>query len=146
MESPYVSRGYRTFILTAGAYDMIVGLSLFFLYPVLYVVMSFLDPNLEMCGPTSPEMGHLKLNGIFMFFVGMGYLFPYMNYEKFKFYIPIFGIGLRGWGGAFLIYTNLAWGLSFIYTIFGAVDLLFAVGFVFFLSGYRSKKIHIRNY
>ena len=146
MESPYVSRGYRAFILTAGAYDMIVGLSLFFLYPVLYIIMSFLDPNLEMCGPTSYEMAHIRMNGIFMFFVGMGYIFPYINYEKFKFYIPIFGIGLRGWGGGFLIYTNIAWGLSFIYTIFGVIDLLFAIGFVFFLSGYRSKKIHIRNY
>jgi hypothetical protein len=146
MESPYVSRGYRAFILSAGAYDMIVGLSLFFLYPVMYVVLSFLDPGLDMCGPTSYEMAHMKLNGIFMFFVGMGYLFPYANYEKFKFYIPIFGIGLRGWGGGFLIYTHLAWNLSFIYTIFGAIDLLFAVGFVFFLSSYRSKKVHIRNY
>ena len=146
MESPYVSRAYRAFILVAGTYDMIVGLSLFFLYPILYFLMSALDPSLAWCGNTSNEMAHLKMNGVFMFFVGMGYCFPYVNYEKFKFYIPVFGIGLRVWGGTFLVYTNLVWGLSFVYGIFGAVDLIFAVIFVYFLWGYRQKKLHIRNF
>ena len=144
--SPYVSRGYRAFILGAGLYDMLVGLSSFLLYPVLYVLMSAIDPRLPMTPPASMEMMHLKMNGIFMFFAGFGYLFPYLNYEKFKFYIPVFGIGLRTWGGAFLLYTSLFWATPLTYGILGAVDLSIALGFALFLLKYRSKRIHIRNY
>jgi hypothetical protein len=144
--SPYVSRGYRAFILGAGAYDMIIGLSSFLLYPVLYVLMSALDPGLPMTPQGSVEMMHLKMNGVFMFFAGFGYVFPYLNYEKFKFYIPVFGIGLRTWGGGFLLYTSLFWGTPLTYGILGAVDLAIALGFVLFLLNYRRKRIHIRNY
>ncbi len=91
-------------------------------------------------------MMHLKMNGIFMFFAGFGYIFPYLNYEKFKFYIPVFGIGLRTWGGGFLLYTSLFWTTPLSYGILGAVDLAIALCFVLFLLNYRSKRIHIRNY
>ena len=144
--SPYVSRGYRAYILIAGAYDIIIGLGSFFLYPLLYVLMSTLDPYLPMTRAASVEMMHLKMNGVFMLFAGFGYLFPYLNYEKFKFYIPVFGIGLRTWGGVFLVYVYFFWKTPFAYCILGIVDLIFAVGFVLFLLGYRRKRIHIRNY
>ncbi len=144
--SPYVSRGYRAYILIAGLYDMLVGLSSFFIYPVTYVLMSTLDPYLPMTAAGSIEMMHLKMNGVFMIFVGFGYLFPYLNYEKFKFYIPVFGIGLRVWGGAFLVWACLFWAVPVTYCILGIVDLLLAGGFVMFLLGYRKKRIHIRNY
>jgi len=144
--SPYVSRGYRAFILGAGLYDMLVGLSSFFFYPVIYVLMSAFDPMLPMTAPGSVEMMHLKMNGIFMFFAGFGYIFPYLNYEKFKFYIPVFGIGLRAWGGAFLLYTSLFWATPLSYGILGAIDLIIALGFILFLLNYRSKRIHIRNF
>jgi hypothetical protein len=146
ISSPYVSRGYRAYILAAGAYDMIVGLGSFFFYPVLYVLMSAIDANLPMTPAGSTEMMHLKMNGVFMFFVGFGYLFPYLNYEKFKFYIPIFGIGLRTWGGLFLVVAYFSWKVPLTYLILGVIDLLFAFGFFFFLFGYRTKRIHIRNF
>jgi hypothetical protein len=144
--SPYVSRGYRAFILGAGAYDMVVGLSSFLLYPAVYVLMSALDAGLPMTPHASVEMMHLKMNGVFMFFAGFGYIFPYLNYEKFKFYIPVFGIGLRTWGGAFLLYTSLFWSTPLTYGILGAIDLAIALSFTLFLLNYRSKRIHIRNY
>jgi hypothetical protein len=144
--SPYVSRGYRAFILGAGAYDMLVGISSFFLYPVVYVLMSALDPGLPMTAPASVEMMHLKMNGVFMFFAGFGYIFPYLNYEKFKFYIPVFGIGLRTWGGGFLLYTGLFWRTPLTYGVLGVIDLAIALGFVVFLLNYRRKRIHIRNF
>ncbi len=144
--SPYVSRGFRAFILGAGAYDMIVGLSSFLLYPLVYVLMSALDPGLPMTPRASVEMMHLKMNGVFMFFAGFGYIFPYLNYEKFKFYIPVFGIGLRSWGGAFLLYTSLFWATPLTYGILGVVDLVIALVFTLFLLNYRRKRIHIRNY
>jgi hypothetical protein len=144
--SPYVSRGYRAFILIAGMYDMLVGLSSFFVYPALYVLMSAVDPFLSMTPAGSTEMMHMKMNGVFMIFAGFGYIFPYLNYEKFKFYIPVFGIGLRTWGGAFLVWANIFWGVPFTYAVLGAVDLVFAAGFVLFLINYRGKRIHIRNY
>lgn len=146
MESPYVSRAYRAFILIAGAYDVLVGLSGFFLYSLTYLLMSALDPTLSMTPEQSMEMVWLKMNGVFMIFVGLGYLFPYANYEKHKFYIPVFGIGLRTWGGIFLLYAGLAWGVTFIIAIFGAVDLLFAVIFIYFLGNYKRRKVKIRNF
>jgi hypothetical protein len=146
MESFFISKRYRALILIAGVYDMLVGLGLFFLYPLLYILMSAVDPSLALFDETSEAMAHLKMNGVFMFFVGVGYLFPFVNYEKFKFYIPIFGVGLRTWGGGFLVFTNLWWGLSFTYTIFGAVDLIFAAGFVYFLWDYRHRRVHVRSY
>ena len=146
MASPYVSRGYRAFILGAGLYDMVVGLSSFLVYPVLYVLMSAVDNRLSMTPAGSVEMMHLKMNGIFMFFAGFGYIFPYLNYEKFKFYIPVFGIGLRTWGGGFLLYTCLFWATPLTYGILGAVDIAIALGFSLFLLNYRRKRIHIRNY
>lgn len=146
MESPYVSRTYRAFILIAGAYDVLVGLSGFFLYAVTYLLMSALDPALSMTHDQSMEMVWLKMNGVFLIFVGLGYIFPYMNYEKHKFYIPVFGIGLRTWGGIFLLYAGLAWGLTFILIILGAVDLLFAVIFIYFLNDYKRRKVKIRNF
>jgi len=144
--SPYVSRGYRAYILGAGVYDMAVGLSSFFVYPAVYVLMSALDPGLRMTPPGSVEMMHLKMNGVFMFFAGFGYLFPYLNYERFKFYIPVFGIGLRTWGGAFLLYTCLFWSTPLTYGVLGGIDLALALGFALFLLNYRRKRIHIRNY
>ncbi|GEM_PF-2975904 len=146
MQSPYVSRAYRLFILIAGTYDIIVGLSGFFLYAVVYLLMSAIDPNLPMAPDKSMEMAWLKMNGVFMIFVGLGYVFPYVSYERYKFYIPVFGVGLRTWGGIFLVYAGLFWGLTFILVIFGAVDLLLAAVFVYFLGDYKRRKVHIRNY
>lgn len=154
IDSTSVSRGYRSVILAGGVYDMLVGLGLFFIYPILYVVLSALDPNLcnlssvpvagEPPGLRMTAMTHLKMNGVFMFFVGLGYLFPFVNYEKYKFYIPIFGVGLRTWGGAYLAWAALAQGLGVTYGIFGIVDLLFATLYVYFLWDYRRKKVSIR--
>ncbi|MBN1574056.1 MAG: hypothetical protein JW984_12745 [Deltaproteobacteria bacterium] len=146
MQSPYVSSPYRFFILFAGAYDILAGLSGFFLYAVLYLFMSAIDPNLPMTPDKSLEMAWLKVNGVFSVFIGLGYVFPYVSYERYKFYIPVFGVALRAWAGIFLVYAGLFWGLTFILVIFGAVDLLFAALFVYFLSDYRRKKAHIRNY
>ena len=154
IDSVYVSRAYRGAILAGGIYDMLVGLGLFFIYPILYVIMSVLDPN--MCNlssvPVAGEppvlrmtaMTHMKMNGVFMFFVGLGYLFPFVNYEKYKFYIPIFGVGLRTWGGAYLVWAAFALGLGVTYVIFGVVDLLFAALYIFFLWDYRRKKVTVR--
>jgi hypothetical protein len=156
IDSAYVSGGYRGAILAGGIYDMLVGLGLFFIYPILYVFMSALDPNLcnlssapiagETPGLRVTAMTHLKMNGMFMFFVGLGYLFPFVNYEKYKFYIPIFGVGLRTWGGAYLVWAALALGLGVVYVIFGAVDLLFAGIFVYFLGDYRRKRVSVRTH
>jgi hypothetical protein len=154
VDSAYISRGYRTAILAGGLYDMLVGLGLFFIYPVLYIFMSALDPSLcnlssqpfvgEAPGLRATAMIHLKMNGLFMFFVGLGYLFPFANYERHKFYIPIFGVGLRTWGGAFLVWAAVSLGLGVTYIIFGVVDLLFAGIFVFFLWDYGRKKVSVR--
>jgi len=146
MQSLYISNTYRIYILIAGIYDVLVGLSGFFLYGVMYLLMSALDPNLPMAPEQSMEMAWLKMNGVFMIFIGLGYIFPYLNYERHKFYIPIFGVGLRTWGGIFLVYAGLTWELTFILTIFGVVDLLFAVGFVYFLNNYKRRKVTIKNF
>ncbi|MBN1883369.1 MAG: hypothetical protein JW885_14470 [Deltaproteobacteria bacterium] len=154
IDSAYVSRGYRGAILAGGVYDMLAGLGLFFVYPILYVVLSALDPNLcnlssvpvagEPPGLRMTAMTHMKVNGMFMFFVGLGYLFPFVNYEKYKFYIPIFGVGLRTWAGAYLVWAALGLGLGVAYIAFGAVDLLFAGLYVYFLWSYRKKKVSVR--
>lgn len=146
MQSPYVSSLYRLFILFAGVYDILVGLAGFFLYAVVYLLMSAVDPNLPMAPDRSMEMAWLKMSGVFSIFVGLGYVFPYVSYERYKFYIPVFGVALRTWAGIFLVYAGLFWGLSFILVILGAVNLLFAALFVYFLSDYNRKKAHIRNY
>ena len=156
IDSAYISRGYRGAILAGGIYDMLVGLGLFFIYPILYVVMSALDPNLcnlsslpvsgEPSGLRMTAMTHLKMNGVFMFFVGLGYLFPFVNYEKYKFYIPIFGVGLRTWGGAYLVWAAFSMGLGVTYVVFGAVDLLFAGIFFYFLWDYRRKRVSVRTH
>jgi len=135
---------------------MLVGLGLFFIYPILYVVMSALDPSLcnlssvpvagEPPGLRMTAMTYLKMNGIFIFFVGLGYLFPFVNYEKYKFYIPIFGVGLRVWVGAYLVKTAFAMGLGVTYAVFGVVDLLFAGIYVYFLWNYRKKRVSVRTY
>ncbi len=141
MQSLYISNTYRIYILIAGIYDVLVGLSGFFLYGITYLLMSALDPNLPMAPEQSMEMTWLKMNGVFMIFIGLGYIFPYLNYERHKSYIIVFGVGLRTWGGIFLVYAGIAWKLSFILTIFGIIDLLFAVGFVFFINNYKRRKV-----
>jgi hypothetical protein len=146
MQSPYVSSPYRLFILLAGVYDILVGLSGFFLYALVYLLVSAIDPNLPMAPDRSMEMAWLKVNGVFSMFVGLGYVFPYVSYERYKFYIPVFGIGLRTWAGAFFVYAGLFWELGFILVVLGAVDLLFAALFIYFLGDYKRKKAHIRSY
>jgi len=55
-------------------------------------------------------------------------------------------VGLRTWGGAYLVWAAVTLGLGVTHIIFGAVDLLFAGVYVFFLWDYRRRKVSVRTH
>lgn len=83
-------------------YDLSAGATLLLLRPL---VTSFVPPLAALLGP-SPVLGDLL--GIFLTSVGFGYALPYRDPDRNRWYLWIFGVGLKT-AGAIAFAIDYAW-------------------------------------
>ncbi len=121
-------KSYRYLFLIAALYDFILG-SVFFIFTDF-----IFDHILKIPLPTYPAF--YQASAAFVFVMGIGFYFVYLNIYR---NIDIVKVGI-----AFkLFYTGLAFYYVFIenmpwtFSIFGFLDLIFIVLFVFFLRAFR---------
>ena len=121
-------KGYRNLFLVAALYDFVLGFSFFLFWPFIF------DHILKI--PYPNYLAFYQAAAAFIFNMGIGFYFVYRNMYR---NIDIVKVGI-----AFkLFYTGLAFFYVFvekmpwILALFGFLDLIFIVFFVFFLRAVR---------
>jgi len=129
MQKPLKNEGpYRILFLIAALYDFILGF-IFFAF-----LRFFFEDLFRIPYPLYPAF--FQAAAAFVFVMGVGFYFVYRNMYR---NIDIVKVGI-----AFkLVYTGLAFyhvfveGMPWIFSVFGFLDLIFIVFFVFFLLAVR---------
>ncbi len=122
---------FKTFFLVAALYDIVLGAAFFILYAPLFSALAIELPN---------SITYIHLTAAFVFVQGVGYWFVYQD--------PDANHGIVKTG---VIYKIAFAGLSFFYlaigqlphpvfAVFGAMDVLFLIGFMMFLKGERDRQ------
>lgn len=122
---------FKTFFLVAALYDIVLGAAFFILYAPLFSALGIELPN---------SITYIHLTAAFVFVQGVGYWFVYQDPEANH------GIVKTG-----VVYKIAFAGLSFFYlaigqlphpvfAVFGAMDVLFLIGFLMFLKGARDRQ------
>ena len=121
-------RAYRILFLIAALYDFILGF-------VFFAFMGFfLEDIFKLALPLYPAF--FQAAAAFVFVMGVGFYFVYRNMYR---NIDIVKVGII----FKLVYTGLAFyhvffgGMPWIFSVFGFLDLIFIVFFVFFLLAVR---------
>ena len=121
-------KGYRNLFLVAALYDFVLGFSFFLFWPFNF------DHILKIPYPNYPAF--YQAAAAFIFNMGIGFYFVYRNMYR---NIDIVKVGIY----FKLFYTGLAFFYVFvekmpwILALFGFLDLIFIVFFVFFLRAVR---------
>jgi len=121
-------KGYRNLFLVAALYDFVLGFSFFLFWPFIF------DHILKIPYPNYPAF--YQAAAAFIFNMGIGFYFVYRNMYR---NIDIVKVGIY----FKLFYTGLAFFYVFvekmpwILALFGFLDLIFIVFFVFFLRAVR---------
>jgi hypothetical protein len=119
------NRGFfRGLFLVAAVYDLVLGVAFFLLYPWVYGM-------LDIALPTEPAYLHAAAG--FVFVQGIMYLLVYRNMERNvdlvlvgAIYKAVYsGVAFYHWGTNTLPHT--------VFAVFGFLDLIFLVLFVYFL-------------
>ncbi|MDO8577663.1 MAG: hypothetical protein Q7R50_00585 [Dehalococcoidales bacterium] len=126
-------KSYRNLFLIAALYDFILGL-------VFFVFLPFFFENVfKIPAPNYP--GFYQAAAAFVFVMGVGFYFVYRNMYQNADIVKL-GIVFK------VVYATLAFYYVFfqdmpvIFSIFGALDIIFIVFFLFYLRAYR-KEIQI---
>lgn len=120
---------WRPFFLVAALYDIILGAGFFLLY----------GPLFEMLGiPLPGNTSYIHLTAAFVFTQGLGYWFVYQDPLANRGIVKI-GVVYKFMFSALAAYY-LAIGelLHPVFAVFGALDVLFLIGFVLFLREVRA--------
>ena len=121
-------KSYRNLFLIAALYDFILGF-VFFTF-----INFFLEDIFKLPLPLYPAF--FQAAAAFVFVMGVGFYFVYRNMYR---NIDIVKVGIT----FKLVYTGLAFyhvfvkGMPWIFSVFGFLDLIFIVFFVFFLLAVR---------
>jgi hypothetical protein len=121
-------KGYRNLFLVAALYDFVLGFFFFIFWPFIF------DHILKIPYPNYPAF--YQAAAAFIFNMGIGFYFVYRNMYR---NIDIVKVGIY----FKLFYTGLAFYYVFvekmpwILALFGFLDLIFIVFFVFFLRAVR---------
>ena len=121
-------KGYRNLFLVAALYDFVLGFSFFLFWPFIF------DHILKI--PYPNYLAFYQAAAAFIFNMGIGFYFVYRNMYR---NIDIVKVGIY----FKLFYTGLAFYYVFvekmpwILALFGFLDLIFIVFFVFFLRAVR---------
>jgi hypothetical protein len=84
----------RTLAAISGVYDILLGVGLLALRPVL----------MQLFGLPAPQPPiHADLNGLFALAIGAGYVWPYRDPERYRGYLWVMGPALKGIGAVWFI-------------------------------------------
>ena len=121
-------KSYRNLFLVAALYDFILGCVFFIALPSLF------ENIFKIPAPNYPAF--FQAAAAFVFVMGVGFYFVYLNMYR-NIDIVKLGIVFK------LVYTGLAFYYVFvekfpwIFSVFGFLDLIFIVFFVFYLRAFK---------
>ena len=119
---------YRNLFLIAALYDFILGFCFFAFWPFIF------DHILKIPYPNYPAF--YQAAAAFIFNMGIGFYFVYLNMYR---NIDIVKVGIffklfyTGVAFYYVFVENMPW----IFSVFGFLDLIFIVFFIFFLRAVR---------
>jgi hypothetical protein len=103
----------RVIAAVSGVYDVFLGVSLLSARPILMQVFG-------LATPTPPI--HADLNGLFTVAIGIGYLLPYRDPDRYRAYLWLMGPALKGVGAAWFIVDHFVRESPSAYLWFAATD------------------------
>ena len=108
----------RAIALISGIYDVAVGVSLTLGRPLLMSIF-------QLPAPVPPI--HADLNALFVTTVGIGYLWPYRDPDRYRWYLWLMGPVLKGAGAATFVADHLLRGSPASFLLFAACDGVLAI-------------------
>lgn len=103
----------RVVALISGVYDVLLGIGLLAARPML----------MQWFGLPAPQPPiHADLNGLFTLAIGVGYLLPYRDPERYRGYLWVMGPLLKGVGTAWFVGDVVLRSSPTSYLLFAACD------------------------
>lgn len=127
-----MSMGYRTFFLVAALYDIILGVGFFFLYGPLFETLSIALPN---------NISYIHLTAAFVFVQGVGYWFVFQDPDANRGIVKLGVIYKIAFAGLAFYYAAIGELIHPLFLLFGALDVLFLIGFVMYLMHRRIEEL-----
>lgn len=127
-----MSIGYRTFFLVAALYDIILGAGFFFLYGPLFETLGIALPN---------NISYIHLTAAFVFVQGVGYWFVFQDPDANRGIVKLGVIYKIAFAGLAFYYAAIGELVHSLFLLFGALDVLFLIGFVMYLIRRRSEEL-----
>lgn len=123
-----MSSSWRAFFLLAALYDLLLGAAFFVLYGPLFEMLDIALPN---------NTSYIHLTAAFVFTQGLGYWFVYREPETSRGIVKVgvvYKFAFASLAGYYFLIDEL---LHPIFGLFGALDLLFMIGFAAYLMTVR---------
>jgi hypothetical protein len=120
----------RAIALISGIYDITVGVSLTLGRPLLMSLF-------QLPAPVPPI--HADLNALFVTTIGVGYLWPYRDPERYRGYLWVMGPVLKGAGAATFVADYLLRGSPPSFLLFAACDGVLAIATLYALLATRAR-------
>ena len=118
---------YRNLFLIAALYDFILGLVFFVFLPFFFEnIFKIPDPNYP---------GFYQAAAAFVFVMGVGFYFVYRNLYRNNDIVKL-GIVFKLVYAALAFYYVFVQNMPVIFSIFGAIDLIFIAFFISYLRAY----------
>ena len=126
-----MTASYKTFFLVAALYDLVLGAAFFFLYGPLFETLNIALPN---------NISYIHLTAAFVFVQGVGYWFVFGDPDGNRGIVKIGVVYKIAFAGLSFYYWAIDDLLHPVFLVFGALDVLFIVGFAMFLMGGRNRQ------
>lgn len=107
----------RTIAAVSGVYDVLIGLTLLLGRQQLTELFGVPAPN--------PPL-HADLNGLFVLVIGIGYVLPYRQPERYRAYLWLMGPLLKGAGAMTFVLDYVLRGSPSAFLLFAASDATLA--------------------
>jgi hypothetical protein len=120
----------RAIALISGIYDVAVGVSLTLGRPLLMSLF-------QLPAPVPPI--HADLNALFVTTIGIGYLWPYRDPDRYRWYLWLMGPLLKGAGAATFVADYLLRGSPPSFLLFAACDGVLALVTLYALLAMRGR-------
>lgn len=103
----------RIIAAVSGVYDILLGISLLTARPLLVLAFGLSAPT--------PAI-HADLNGLFTLIIGVGYVLPFREPDRYRAYLWLMGPVLKGMGAAWFIGDHIVRDSPTVYLWFAAAD------------------------
>jgi hypothetical protein len=120
----------RAIALISGIYDVAVGVSLSLGRPLLMSLF-------QLPAPVPPI--HADLNALFVTAVGVGYVWPYRDPDRYRWYLWLMGPVLKGTGAAIFMVDHQLRGSPASFLLFAACDGVLALATLYALLATRGR-------